>query len=582
MNIYSYSLLFVSIVNVFLAFFALRRERNKMTLSYFAFMICIVFYSFGYAFELTAKNLSDIIFWLNIEYIGISFFTPIYLLFTLYFVGKDKIITIPFVALIFSISIVTFVIHFVNFNHLFIDKYDVINQNGFLLSDFKKGIWYWIHQAYFNSVVLISAFLFAQMMFNSRGLNQIRAAIMLFNTLLPWPFYLIYLMGYGPAGIDISAFSLSLVGLIGSIGLIRFDLLNFVPIALSQVFESMKDAVLILDKEKNIINLNESACHFLSSISKSKVDGNSHISLDSYPQLVAIVDQKKYSSSIDIDIEINEVMHYYLASVSFISSSVDSTHGYILTLIDITERKRVEKLLLENENKLIQLNKAKDKFYALIAHDLRNPFNSLLNLSLFLRKSIENGDTEKSLRLADAFNISAQNGYALLQNLLDWAKIQQGVMLFNPVCCFYNELIENELCFILEQAKQKKISIQTEIEDSLTIYADDNMLRTILRNMLNNAIKYSYENKSIVIKVYKDGFFIKTSVIDTGIGIQHDDIASIFSSSINIQKTGTNNERGTGFGLKLCKELVAMHNGEVGVESILGEGSAFWFTIPIK
>jgi len=580
MSIYSFILLLIAVLNLFLAVFSLRRERNKMTISYFAFMLCVVFYAFGYAFELSAKDLSDIKFWLNIEYIGIPFFTPFFLLFALYFTGKDKIITVSFLVLIFSISIITFFIHQTNFNHLFIVKYDVIKSNGLFLSNFEKGIWYWIHQAYFNIVVLISAVLFAQMMFNSRGINQVRAAIMLFNTLLPWPFYLVYLMGYGPTGIDISAYSLSLVGFIGSIGLMRFDLLNFVPIAFSQVFESMKDAVVILDSEKKIININDAAYNLFSSLSNKKVERDSIIDLNNYPELAAVIAQEKHISSVDVEFSIDGEIKHYIASVSLVVKYADIIRGYILTMIDITERKEIEKLLIQNESKLIQLNNAKDKFYALIAHDLRNPFNSLLNLSSYLKASIENGDKEKSLRLANAFNVSAQNGYALLQNLLDWAKIQQGIIQYNPDVCDLNALVKEETLMALELAKLKNISIKIELVDDIVAYADENMIRAVLRNLLTNAIKYSKGFKEIVITGEIQNKVAKISVYDQGIGIKKEDIPFIFNSSVAQSSLGTNNERGTGFGLKLCKELIALHKGELGVESIEGEGSCFWFQFP--
>jgi len=229
----------------------------------------------------------------------------------------------------------------------------------------------------------------------------------------------------------------------------------------------------------------------------------------------------------------------------------------------------------ENENQLTELIATKDKFFSIIAHDMKNPFNSILGLSEILINEDEN-NKEISKHL---YNTSNQT-YKLLENLLDWSRSQTGAMLFNPKQENIKNLISETIKIFEVTAINKQISIQLQIDNQIYANVDKDMFNTIMRNLLSNAIKFSYRNGIIIISVILKNNNMIISFSDKGIGIQSTVIDDIFKITDKTFQLGTEKEKGTGLGLLLCKEFVEKHNGKIWVESELGKGSNFIFSIP--
>ncbi len=251
---------------------------------------------------------------------------------------------------------------------------------------------------------------------------------------------------------------------------------------------------------------------------------------------------------------------------------------------DVTERKLAEKALKESEAKLRESNKTKDKFFSIIAHDLKSPFNAILGFSEMLLKSHKKIDDEKREKLIKSVNSSAKNAFKLLENLLTWSSSQSGAIKYSPEK-LHLKILLFEIMFSLQvQAEKKNIHISDNILEDELIYADKNMIATVLRNLISNAIKFTINGGSIIIssKKQKNSDFIEISVVDTGVGIPKDTIDELFLIDKNTSTEGTENETGTGLGLILCKEFVEQHNGKIWAKSEIGKGSEFVFTMPNK
>jgi PAS domain S-box-containing protein len=255
--------------------------------------------------------------------------------------------------------------------------------------------------------------------------------------------------------------------------------------------------------------------------------------------------------------------------------------GYHGVSRDITERKKAELLLKERESQLRDLNSTKDKLFSIIAHDLRSPFNAILGFSDILinnKKEIKAAESENYLKI---INSSAKNTLTLLDNLLTWAKSQTGKIIYKPEKINLTEIVNEILKVSKSIAKIKNISLKYNQTADIEVYADVNMLNTILRNLISNAIKYSHSNGEINISAIQNKNKIEITVSDNGVGISEEIQNKLFEIDANITSSGTANEKGSGLGLILCKEFVEKHGGEIWLESELGKGSAFTFSLAI-
>ena len=249
---------------------------------------------------------------------------------------------------------------------------------------------------------------------------------------------------------------------------------------------------------------------------------------------------------------------------------------------DITQRKKAEEELKASEASLRELNATKDKFFSIIAHDLKNPFNSILGFSDLMLEQIKAKDYEGVASYAEIIQKASQRAMDLLTNLLEWSRCQSGRMEYNPECFEFISLIKEVIKFSNDSALQKSITISRKLPHNTPVCADKDMLSTILRNLISNAIKFTNPGGHITIAAVQQQHELEISVIDNGVGIHKDLVDKLFRLEESFSTAGTLKEKGTGLGLILCKEFIEKHEGRFWVESELGKGSTFHFTLPLK
>ncbi|MBN1926395.1 MAG: HAMP domain-containing histidine kinase, partial [Prolixibacteraceae bacterium] len=237
--------------------------------------------------------------------------------------------------------------------------------------------------------------------------------------------------------------------------------------------------------------------------------------------------------------------------------------------------------LEENEKKLRELNATKDKFFSIIAHDLRNPLQSIISLSgLFLQNDefVESRDMTKILA---SMNKTANYGVSLLENLLAWSRSQTGNIV--PVLTQFemDKIIRHLVLDFKAMAESKHITFDFHSEGTSTVFADKNMIITVARNLLHNAIKFSFENSVVKISIIRINNEIVTSVSDEGIGMTKEELARLFRIDSPVKKSGTHKETGSGLGLILCKEFVEKNGGKLKVDCKQQKGCTFYFSLPI-
>jgi PAS domain S-box-containing protein len=252
----------------------------------------------------------------------------------------------------------------------------------------------------------------------------------------------------------------------------------------------------------------------------------------------------------------------------------------IRTIEDITSRKIVEEALKESKNRLQELNSTKDKLFSILSHDLKVPFTSIVGFSELLIENIRNKDFEDIENFATVISESSQNAMNLLTNLIDWSRLQTGTIKFNPEVFDLNTIISEVMGLLQTSAQKKSIVITSDVPSGLNVFADKFMINTVLRNLISNALKFTYPDGKILISAEKNETEVLIKVIDNGVGMSQEAIEKLFRFS-NYSTPGTQNEKGTGLGMILVEEFVTKHKGKIRVESEIGKGSSFIFTLPL-
>jgi len=254
---------------------------------------------------------------------------------------------------------------------------------------------------------------------------------------------------------------------------------------------------------------------------------------------------------------------------------------YSKELLEIQSRelKKLNEKLFESEKKLIELNLNKDKFFSIIAHDLRSPFNSLLGLSEFLTAELDEFSEEDIKTFAESIHKSAKQVYSLLENLLQWARIQSGRIEIQPVKLNLSNVANNVTDIFVSNAIKKNIKIVNNLPEDVSVFADKNIVTSVLQNLISNAIKFTSKGMIKISSRENDGFII-LEVEDSGVGMDTAAIKKLFRIDVAYTTPGTENEKGTGLGLILSKELIEKSGGSIEVESEKGKGSTFRLKLP--
>ena len=335
-------------------------------------------------------------------------------------------------------------------------------------------------------------------------------------------------------------------------------------------YTSIRDSLLKMDRVKKIKLFNT-----LNKLEKSQYTIND-LSKTSEKAQLNYEREKKYTNFLVIAIVI-----FSFLLILLIQQNASKKKAYNLLEFKNYQVHKMKDEIDEQSNKLKQLNSTKDKFFSIIAHDLKNPFNSIAGFTELMMENNEIYDAAKRLKFLKIIKGSTAKVSSLLDNLLIWANSQSGKLKFNPKNINLAQLVANAVSFLEIQAINKDILILNKVEKNIFLKADENMLDTILRNLISNAIKFTQPKGEIQIYATLKNDFAEITVKDNGVGMSEAEIATIFNVNEISSSLGTSNEQGSGLGLILCKDFVESHGGKIWVESVANKGSEFKFTLPI-
>ncbi len=351
-----------------------------------------------------------------------------------------------------------------------------------------------------------------------------------------------------------------------------------------QIFNTSPDAVLITRLSDGfLVDCNESFTKILGFSKddirdKSTLDINIWKTFSDRREFVNIVNEHGYCNNHEIALQ-NKDGNIIIGLISAKRIMLKDTPHILSVVSDITERKAVEEEIKQKNLELQKLNSEKDKFFSIIAHDLKSPFNSIIGFSDLLVERAREKDFEGIEDYARVVLNSSERVMNLLTNLMEWSRSQTGRMNYNPKeVDLVNLITENQQLFS-NIAEQKNMIITSELPTSLSAQGDESMINTIVRNLISNAIKFTHPGGRITLSAQKREGEVIVSINDTGVGIPQSALNKLFRIDENFSTAGTQKEVGTGLGLILCKEFVEKHGGKIWVESEPGIGSTFRFTL---
>ncbi len=365
------------------------------------------------------------------------------------------------------------------------------------------------------------------------------------------------------------------------------------------LFRELKDVVYESTPEGKLLDINPAGLELfgydsLDELRKINIGEDLYVNPNARLKLIEQLEKEGFVKNYEIKIKSKMGKEIVVLETSFLlKDNNGSIIGYQGIIRDITENKKHEELLIKynneltevnnqlkaSEEKLKKLNDEKDKFFSIIAHDLKSPFNALLNLSEFLVEDLAELSIEEIKSFSIEINKSAHSVYNLLLNLLQWAQIKTERMEISSEKTSLSSLLKNTIVLLDNVAAKKSIQLIDEVDSSHFFNGDKTMIGSVLQNLISNSIKFSKRNGKIIISSKIDKDKIVVSVTDNGVGISNENVKKLFKLNEHLSTCGTANESGTGLGLILCKELVEKNGGKIWVESEERIGSTFSFTL---
>ena len=609
-------LIIAAAISAMVALAAWRRRRMPGATPLLALMLALVGWSVVNVLELGSLELEVKLFWANLEYLGIVIVPVMWLVFALQYTGREKYLTYRNLALLLIIPVITVFLAWTNNLHGLM-RYNIrLDTSGpFSVVAKTYGMWFWVNAAYSYGLLLVGTVVLLQVLFRPLPLYRGQAKALLIGALAPWIGNVLYISGFSPIPrLDVTPCAFAITGVAVFWGLLRFRLLDIVPMACETILESMGDGVIILDMQNRIVDLNSPAQRIIG-CSGSEVIGQSGTQVLS--QLTDLVEDSRQGKNVQAEITLDEgkAQRYY----SLLMSLLHGQRGHLVVLRDITERrktedklkhhqehleelieerttelkgtlkylnkevserKRAESLIREQNERLKELDRMKSEFLSTAAHELRTPLTSILGFSeILLKRKVGKKRQDTFLK---TINKAAEGLADIINDLLDVSGIESGrgfKMKKAPI-----ELKEVILEHVdLFRSETDKHTFKMNIPPDLSkIEADKDRIGQVIENLLSNALKFSPQGGEITVSVEEANDGAEISVVDTGIGISKKDLPHIFEKFYRAENVSIQAIGGTGLGLGIAKYIVESHGGKIWAESEVGKGSSFSFTLPTK
>jgi signal transduction histidine kinase len=537
--------------------------------------IAVAIWLFGYAMEMVSPNLEEKILWAKIQYLGIPFVAPGILFFTLEYSGRGSWLTNTKRILLVIIPVIIAILAFENDRFGFIWP-EISLVPGISVSPLVlgHGPGAYLITFYSYSLLAMATAILASMALKTSKLYRAQAIVMLVGLSMPWAGSIVYFRGLLPiSGLDLTPLMLTFTNLTFLMGFLRVKLIDIMPVAQDTVFHSMTEAVVILDNKERIIEVNPAA----QQIFKHSED---YIG-DKIPALLPQWDEwAETNDRLTRELEIEG--HIYELRTDPILNSRRKQNGQLVILNDVTQRKRYETELRKAHAEAVEANRSKTKLLANVSHDLRTPLNAILGYTEMLRAGSFGPLMPEQENATSEIYDSTNKLLVFINNLIGQAQIETGRILINIRPFNPQNLIEDIHATAQFWAKKKGLILSYDIDPQLSnmMKGDPYWLKQILFNLVNNAMKFTDQGGVYIYLSRVDDTHWSIQVRDTGIGIPQEAHNRIFEAFQQVENSDRKSS-GSGLGLSIVRELVALMDGQISLESETGKGSTFTIILPI-
>lgn len=536
--------------------------------------VAVAIWLFGYSMEIVSRSLEEKIFWAKIQYLGIPYVAPGIFFFTLEYSGRGSWLTNTKRLLLLIIPIISTILAFSNEQfRLLWPEVNLIQGENVSPLKLGHGPWAYIITFYSYLLLVMATLMLARMAFKKSKLYRSQAIVMLIGLSMSWAGSVAYYLGVLPhPELDLTPLMLTFTNLTILMGFLRVKLIDIMPVAQDTVFRSITEAVIVLDEKERVIEINPAAQRIFN-------HSENHIG-DKIPVLLPEWNEwtKDYHRTRELEIE----GCIYELRIDPILHKNRKQNGQLVILNDVTQQKHYEIELRQAHDEAVEANRVKTKLLANISHDLRTPLNAILGYTEMLHSGSFGLLTSEQVNAISEVYDSTNKLLVFINNLIGQAQIESGRVLIIPRIFNPQELVADVQSTTQFWAKKKNLILSSDIDPQLpiTLKGDPYWLKQILLNLVSNAIKFTDEGGVYIYLGKPDDSHWFMQVRDTGIGIPKDAQSRIFGAFQQVESSQSKSS-GSGLGLSIVQELVALMNGQIHLESDEGKGSTFTITLSI-
>ena len=581
---YTLPLIVAAAIALGLSFFVLRHRDVPGRVSFSLLMLAVFVWSAGYALEISALDEQTKLFWAKMQYFGIAAIPLLWLRFVIHYVGESAWMNAARFALLSIGPVLT--LFFVWFTDLIWANYTMNSSLGFPMLVFEYGPGLWAYAGYSYLLLLIGALVLFRAIVRLPRLGSRQGAVVLFAALAPWAGNAMYLTGTNPFPLlDLTPFSFTLTGLAVAWGMGRFQFMGTVPVAHRAIIGGMQAGVVALDTADNIVELNPAAERMFGLRSDDVVGRAAGRVFADDPDLIewltapreATIRGSLESGGVEREFDIRTMLLYDRRRHA----------GRLITFHDISKLAKAERQAAEAQEVAEAANRSKSEFLANVSHEIRTPLNAIMGMTDLTLEGRLSVKQREYLQIARS---SADSLLSIINDILDFSKIEVRKLELDVVAFDLRDLVEDTIKMLAVTASGKSLRLKGKVAEDVprVVIGDALRLRQVLINLVSNAIKFTSEGDvSVAVSlgdrtgVDDERCRLLLAVTDTGIGISAEDVKLIFESFAQADASTTRIYGGTGLGLSIASHLVDLMEGEIDVESEVGEGSAFTFSIVV-
>lgn len=581
---YVVPLLISASIAIGLTIYAWRQRTSIRSVIFMAMMLSVIEWTIGYIFELISVLPQDKIFWAKVEYLGIVTGPVTTLLLALVYTGHEQWLQVRRVLLLSVVPLITLTLMWTNELHGLIWRTIVPRSDGQLSwLEINYGAGFILHAGYSYLLLLISLVLIIQAFIRATRPFRGQIAMLMLSWALPMLGSVIYVTGLSPfPQLDLTPFAFTIAGIFWAWGLLRFQLFSILPVARDTLIENMQEAVIVLDAQNRIIDLNPAATHLV----KSSLEGVLGKTISEVlPIHSDLWNEPNKSLELRSELAIGQnPTHIYDLRITPLHDLYDQLTGHLIVLYDITTRKQVEEELYRAKENAEVANRAKSTFLANMSHELRTPLTAILGYSELLQiraRQEQNHDFDHDL---DRIRSAGTHLLALINDILDLSKIEAGHLELYLEEFDLRSLVDQVVTMVQPMFEQNDNRLDLLCSENIgKMHGDYTRVKQILSNLLSNATKFT-EQGVVSFKVTRgivaENEWLCFQFIDTGIGISEEQMRGLFKEFTQADASTTRKYGGTGLGLALSARFCQMMGGYITVESEVGKGSTFVVYLP--